>query len=140
MSTSPKATPISSYVTDDLLVELVYNPFKQETKLAVFDHGQVAYHDSLTIDGVALKPVHPRNDLLCNNVVLFPSTAVEYDNEKKLLEEIQQFIHRYLDVTPFFEKLAAYYVLLSWATTCSTRSRICGRSETMGPARRGSCK
>ena len=112
MSTAPKA--VSSYISEDALVELVYNKARQQTQLAVFDGGEVTYHDSLTIGGVALKPMSPRNDLLCNDVILFPSMAVEYDSEKQLLEEIQQFIHRYLDITPFFETLATYYVLLSW--------------------------
>lgn len=31
-----------------------------------------------------------------------------------LLREIQHFIHRYVDVSPLFEKIASYYVLLSW--------------------------
>jgi hypothetical protein len=114
MSTTPKPIYISSYVTDDLLIEMVYSPSKRETRLAAFDGGEVTYHESLTLGDVALKPVHPRNDLLQSSVVLFPSMVVEYDNEKKLMEEIQQFIHRYLDITPFFEKLASYYVLLSW--------------------------
>ena len=114
MSTAPKADYVSSYVTDDSLVELVYNKPKQQTQLAVFDRGQVTYHDSLTIGGVALKPLSPRNDLLRHDVILFPSMVVDYQNEKRLLEEIQQFIHRYLDISLFFETLAAYYVLLSW--------------------------
>ena len=31
-----------------------------------------------------------------------------------MLEEIQSFIHRYVDVSPLFEKIASYYVLFSW--------------------------
>lgn len=114
MSTTPQATYVSSYVTEDTLIELVYNKPKQQTQLAVFAHGQVTYHDRLTIGGVELKPMSPRNDLLRKDVILFPSMAVDYQNEKRLLEEIQQFIHRYLDISPFFETLATYYVLLSW--------------------------
>src|SRR5690606_35505509 len=31
-----------------------------------------------------------------------------------LVQRIQTFIHTYLDVGPFYERLAAYYVLLTW--------------------------
>lgn len=114
MSTTPQASYVSSYITEDTIIELVYNKPKQQTQLAVFAQGQVTYHDSITIDGVQLKPMSPRNDLLRKDVILFPSMVVDYHNEKQLLEEIQQFIHRYLDISPFFETLATYYVLLSW--------------------------
>src|SRR5262249_56727898 len=47
-------------------------------------------------------------------VVLFPSRADPYESEPVLVEELRGFIHRYVDLTPFFETLAAYYVLFSW--------------------------
>jgi hypothetical protein len=47
-------------------------------------------------------------------VILFPSRATEYGTEARLIADIQDFIHRYLDISPFFEQIAAYYVLLSW--------------------------
>ena len=59
-------------------------------------------------------PYSASNNLLQNNVVLFPSEPEEYETEEKLLAEIQAFIHRYVDVSPLFEKVASYYVLFSW--------------------------
>ncbi|NIQ03928.1 MAG: hypothetical protein GWM98_29235, partial [Nitrospinaceae bacterium] len=35
-------------------------------------------------------------------------------SEKVLVQEIQAFIHRYVDVSPLFERLASYYVLFTW--------------------------
>jgi hypothetical protein len=46
--------------------------------------------------------------------VLFPSRAAEYESEQELVEEIQSFIHRYVDVSPLFEQIASHYVLFSW--------------------------
>lgn len=47
-------------------------------------------------------------------MVLLPSEPEEYGSEESLLAEIQSFIHRYVDVSPLFEKIASYYVLFSW--------------------------
>jgi len=47
-------------------------------------------------------------------VVLLPSEPEEYGSEEQLLAEIQSFIHRYVDVSSLFEKIASYYVLFSW--------------------------
>ena len=58
---------------------------------------------------------HPYNsDLINKGVILFPTAVGEYENERKLIDEIQTFIHRYVDVSPFFEKLSAYYVMFTW--------------------------
>ena len=54
------------------------------------------------------------HNLVKNEVVLFPSGPQEYGSEDELLCEIQSFIHRYVDVSPLFEKIASYYVLFSW--------------------------
>lgn len=54
------------------------------------------------------------SEMVTKGVVLFPSDICEYGSDKKLLGEILEFIHRYVDVSEFFEKLSAYYVLFSW--------------------------
>lgn len=59
-------------------------------------------------------PCSASNNLLLNGVVPFPSEPEEYETEEKLLAEIQSFIHRYVDGSPLFEKVASYHVLFSW--------------------------
>lgn len=61
-----------------------------------------------------LIPYSPGNNLIKHDVVLFPSEPQEYESEEALLSEVQSFIHRYVDVSPLFEKIASYYVLFSW--------------------------
>src|SRR5439155_7408489 len=56
----------------------------------------------------------PRNNLLTNEVVLFPSEPLEYESEESLVGDIRGFIHRYVDVSPLFEQIASYYVLFTW--------------------------
>jgi len=46
--------------------------------------------------------------------VLFPSAPDPYESKATLLSEIQAFIHRYVDLSPRFERIASHYVLLSW--------------------------
>jgi len=61
-----------------------------------------------------MKPHASEKDLLENNVVLFPSKPEEYESQEKLIVEIQTFINKYLAISPFFERIASYYVLFSW--------------------------
>jgi hypothetical protein len=59
-------------------------------------------------------PYSPGNNLIKNDVVLLPSPPDEYDSEATLVAEIQAYVHRYVDLSPQFERIASYYVLFSW--------------------------
>src|SRR5207245_7310546 len=64
--------------------------------------------------GYQLVPDSPHTDLLRNEVVLLPAGPADYGSDAELVGEIQRFIHDYTDLSPIFEKIASYYVLLSW--------------------------
>ena len=61
-----------------------------------------------------LIPYSPTNNLLQHQVVLLPSEPEEYDSDAALVSAVQEFIHRYVDVSPLFEQITSYYVLFSW--------------------------
>ena len=77
--------------------------------------------------------LYSRNNLLTNEVVLFPSEPLEYESESKLVEDIRAFIHRYVDISPLFEQIASYYCSSPGSTTPSTSCPTCGFAAT--PAR-----
>ncbi|MBP7146437.1 MAG: hypothetical protein KBD01_02750 [Acidobacteria bacterium] len=105
---------VSEVLPDGTLVELLYRPAERRTLFLVWQEGQVRYEDSLLVDDRRLLPYSPENNLLRNDVVLFPSDTAEYGAEQDLVAEIQRFVHRYVDVSALFEKLASYYVLFTW--------------------------
>jgi len=76
--------------------------------------GRISTEPHLDLDGVRYVPLDPSLDLICKRVVLFPSAIGGYDGEVTLQAQVQAFIHRYLDVDSFYEKMASYYVLFSW--------------------------
>jgi hypothetical protein len=47
-------------------------------------------------------------------MLLFPTTISEYESKKKLLEEIQDFIHYYVDIPEEFEVISAYYIFMTY--------------------------
>ncbi len=64
--------------------------------------------------GERLVPFSPSNNLFAHDVILLPDRASPYAAEADLFEAVQAFIHRNVDVTPAFERVAATYVLLTW--------------------------
>ena len=105
---------VSTVLPDGSLVETVYRREEHRTLFCVFREGQWRDETSILARGQRLVPYSPNNNLLRNQVVLLPSGPEEFNSEEQLIGEIQSFIHRYVDVTPLFEKIASYYVLLSW--------------------------
>jgi hypothetical protein len=103
---------VSTVLPDGSLAEMVYQ--ENRTLFCVAKDGSFRYEPSLLVNGQRLVPYSPRNNLLSNEVVLFPSEPLEYDSEAKLVEDIRGFIHRYVDISPLFEQIASYYVLFTW--------------------------
>jgi hypothetical protein len=106
---------VSGVFTDGTILETIFRPDLAETAFAIWQreswhHGksfETGNHDRLV-------PFSADNNLIKNEVVLLPSMPEEYGTEEKLLSEIQGYIHRYVDLSPLFEKVASYYVLFSW--------------------------
>src|SRR5664280_1826630 len=112
---SSNITPtVSGVLQDGTLIEMVYRPEERRTLLCIAKEGQVRYETNLMDDGKRLVPYSPENNLLKNDVVLFPSEAAPYESEQALIAEIREFIHRYVDVSPLFEEIMSYYVLFTW--------------------------
>lgn len=110
----PALPLVSTVLTDGTLVETLYRSDPAETKFCVFRDGSWSVEPDIVIGGRKHVPYSASNNLLKHEVVLFPSEPEEYGSEEELIASLQSFIHRYMDLSPLFEQIAAYYVLFSW--------------------------
>ena len=105
----------ASIVQTDLLAETVYDPILKTTSFIVYQFGKTKHADSITTEsGEEIFPLDAKSDIISKGVVLFPSIYREYGTDADLLQEIQAFIHKRLDISPAFERIATQYVLLTW--------------------------
>lgn len=113
---SPQSVPTVSRVSGDTLIDLVYDPDTRRTGLVVSRFGGLwNIEQEVQIGtGELLVPYSPRNNLIVNECVLLPSKPEEFGFKHELLSDIRSFIHRYVDLSPLFEQIAAHYVLLTW--------------------------
>jgi len=115
MNQDNKTQRLPTYKKEDFLAEMVYNQTKENTKFAIKRKGEsVEYAPRVKTDEKQILPLSPDNDLLTANVLRFPSSATKFESEEKLIKEIQEFIHQYLDVSQRFERIAPYYILMTW--------------------------
>src|SRR5262249_9043021 len=106
---------VSAVFDDGAILEMVYRPQEKRTAFILWKEGEWSFEPSLSVNSYErVVPYSPNNNLIKNEVVLLPSEPEEYGSEESLLREIQSFIHRYVDVSPLFGKIASYYVLFSW--------------------------
>lgn len=110
-----RLTPtISTIRGDGALVELIHDPAARRTSLIVGQADRWTIQSQVQDQGRQLVPYSAQNELIAEGVVLLPSEPQEYVDEATLVDEIAHYIHRYVDVSPRFERLASYYVLFSW--------------------------
>jgi hypothetical protein len=114
--TPKRGRPTVSAVLDDgTIVELVHDRAQRRTAFAIWSGGAWRIEQSATGDrGQLLMPYSAGNNLILNDVVLLPSEPVEYGSDEALIEELRTYIHRYVQISPRFERVACHYVLLSW--------------------------
>ncbi len=106
----------TALITEDAIYEMVYD---RHTNTTAFSgrtmFGEIKYLlNEVEYQGKKYQPLPPHNMLVEKGVILFPSLPSPYESEEKLLEEIQAFIHKYLDISDVFEQIATYYVLFTW--------------------------
>jgi hypothetical protein len=118
METQPndRRVPTVSRIFDDTLVELVYDAPSRKTALVVSHFGGLWNLEAEFRAGTGelLVPYGASNNLITSGCVLLPSKPVEYGHRHELVADIQAFLHRYVDLSPLFEAIAAHYVLLTW--------------------------
>lgn len=105
---------VSEVLLSGEIIELVYRENYHQTQLAIFDGTKVRYEDRIERSNEILLPCPATSHLVSKKVVLFPSEDADYGATGELVGRVREFIHRYLDISPFFERAATYYVLLTW--------------------------
>ena len=107
---------ITSLVTPENLVEMIYDEDEGKTHLMVFNRQDktTKTSDLFEYRGKKFVPYPTTNAMVSNKFILFPSQCGSAIEEVELLKEIKEFINRYLTVSDIFEGLIPHYVQLSW--------------------------
>lgn len=108
--------PITSLVLpNQTLFEMLYDQEKATTSLIKWKDGKTEVAPFFKLEkNWKLVPYRASNPLLQRNIILFPKEIQGYTDDEKLIDQIQAYIHRYVDVSESFELVVVYYVLLTW--------------------------
>src|SRR5450759_2888944 len=97
------------------LLELIYQIDTGRTAFAVFRDGEVSVATSLEADaGERLVPVPATNNLIKHGALLLPEKPEAFGSTGELIEAIREYLYRYVDLSERFQRIASYYILLTW--------------------------
>tara|TARA_Y100000034_G_scaffold49801_1_gene61525 strand:- start:3138 stop:4730 length:1593 start_codon:yes stop_codon:yes gene_type:complete len=96
---------------DGKLYEQCYKKDEGVT-FAVWDGISVDYKHKTEIDGVMFQPIYAQDYV--KGLILLPEKAEQYESEEKLVEEIKQFLKKWLGVSESYYTIATYYILTTW--------------------------
>src|SRR6266436_7412464 len=87
---------VSTVFEDGAILEMAVRPEERCTAFVLWRDDQWTIEPGITVGPLQrLVPYSPNNNLIKNEVVLFPSKPEEYGSEAELVSEIQSFIHVY---------------------------------------------
>ena len=114
--TTVRGTPTASAILPDgTMIELVYQPDGERTLLAAYQDDKVTFHETMEMpSGERLVPIAAQNNLIRHHAVLLPEQPDEYGSVAELVDEIETYLRRYVDLSPAFFGIATHYILLSW--------------------------
>lgn len=114
MTDEMRQMPTVSRVHGETIIELLYDAEVRATAFAVSRKGSWSIEQEIEIAGERMVPYTATNNLIQHNCVALPSEPVDHGGREALLAEIAAYLHRYVDFSPLFERIAAHYILLTW--------------------------
>lgn len=106
---------VSARLRDGSIIELVHDASEARTSLLRHRHGMVEEADGVALpNGRELAAVPPWNNLIRHGVVLFPRRVQTFPSVTTLVQDIETYVNRYVDLPDDFLAVSIAYVLLSW--------------------------
>lgn len=105
---------VSALYPDGTILETVCDPVTQDTAFVSACGDAVARHGTWERDGKRFRPIRATNNLLKHGALRFAAEAAEYGDASALLEEIDQYLTRYVSLPEAARHLATGYILLTW--------------------------
>lgn len=88
---------------------------QMKTRLAVrTPEGEIKVMDRLELDDQIIEPLPATLATVRTKAVLLTPPPAPYESLQSLVDQIQRFLHRYVDLEPTFERISVFYALYTW--------------------------
>jgi len=107
---SEKTTFTSKVETENKLAEETQG--MNSPTFTYLNKGEPHEENEIEENGTTYKPLN--GEELEKGAVILPGQTRQYESEKKLLKQIRTHIHKYVDLDEKYEKLASWYIMMTW--------------------------
>ena len=115
MTDNERKITLSAVLSDDTIIETVYDSKKGVTNFAITQGGKYQITDIfITEKGTPLQPFLANSDLLTSNFLRLPSDVGKYENNESLFGEVRDYIRKYVHLPNSFLTIATLYVIMTW--------------------------
>jgi len=109
-----KIENVSNIEINGVLYEEIYEPDTCKAKFVFYDDQNQMIRETDYIEEGDIRYVPIVDDFVKKRVVTLPRRAEPYESEDKLLEEIQNYINEYIDISPRDEQICAWTIPTFW--------------------------
>lgn len=102
--------PVNKIVVNGCLYEEVYNPETEQAGFALYEPKDNQFRIVPYVDDGDIRYVPIVDGFLKKKVVILPTKALSYTSQKKLLQDIQSYIHKYLEISAEDELLCSLVI------------------------------
>jgi hypothetical protein len=105
---------VSKLVINNRLYEEIYDPDTNKASFVYYDakNGSLKTNEYVSFNGIKYFPII--DDFIKKEVVILPTEAEEYESEKTLISNIQQYIRKNLDINTDDEILCSLTIPIYW--------------------------
>ena len=102
--------PVNKVIVDGCLYEEIYNPETEQAGFAFYDPTDNQFKIVPYVDDGDIRYVPIVDDFVKKKVVILPTKALSYTSQEKLLQDIQSYIHKYLEISAEDELLCSLVI------------------------------
>ncbi len=112
--TKTSNNPLINHNDDIVLVDTIVAWRQSFFAVADVNTGWIEKQKTITIDNTIYNPLKYDSEYIKSWMLLFPSTLWKYESDEAIFKEVQDFIHKYVDVSEEYEIVSTYYVLMTY--------------------------
>jgi hypothetical protein len=109
-----KILEVNKVIVQDRLYEEIYNPITSEAKFVYYDKSSNKIIENPFVDYNDIRYIPIIDDFVRKKVVILPTKAEEYNSEDELLKDIQNYIHKYIDISVQDEQICTWTIPMFW--------------------------
>jgi hypothetical protein len=90
-----------------------YDTYKSIYIVKNLQDNKINERNGVEINNITYKPFPEDSELLNKKILTLATGLEDYGDKEKLIKEIKEFIHSYVDISESFEIVATYYALMT---------------------------